>query len=649
MKLNRFFASLKMTAVALLFYQAGQGAWAATTKTVTYTISSIQQNFITSPYSIDFTRSGDDPFDASATTYNTKIKTNSGQGSVHLADGFELNLSWVGFIQFSSNNNCISPHLANQITYSVSCSNYYYVTHLTFRDSESVWRDDDISISQSWPSSSVTSSASLRSVTITYTDTPDLSILASDGENAYKIQSKHDLRHLANYVNNGKNNCEGLTFRQTQDITCDNSYTPIGNFPAINQVIRFWGTYDGHGHRISGVTVTRTGSDDYADGFIGLFGVIGRGGVVKNIVLANSTFTGHFKVGSIAGQCEGTVQNCLVESTVKIQAGSNNAERLGGVVGDIGGISPLVTGCVCAAALSSNGKDKFKIVGGIVGNLNSGLLSNCLYIGTSFDAYSHKGAIVGDYAYASLLRNNYYTNINVGGASLSDELGASRAYTVTLNDGVTLVGDETAYDVSNLTAIGKTALRRGNTLYSGTGQKLTLKAPIGYTATFRVNGTPIDGNSFTMPQGNVTISATKTPAASITIAGHQHDGFYWTTFYHGTFRYTLPEGVAAYTMGSDRHLYRLGVDGRTIPKNTAVVIIADCADITLTRDGGTATVVDHAPGGNQLRGRNDPIAVSSLFGTPLVLSLSGTPATMGFRPYTGTSIPAGKAYYIVTP
>lgn len=343
------------------------------------------------------------------------------------------------------------------------------------------------------------------------------------------------------------------------------------------------------------------------------------------------------------------MQNCLVESTVIIQAGSDNAKRLGGIAGDMGGIDPLVIGCVCAAAINSNGKSYCNDVGGIMGYVNAGLITNCLYIGTSLDAYSHMGAIVGDYAYITLFRNNYYTNINMGGARFYDQLGASRAYTVTLNDGVTLDGDETAYDVSGLIAIGKTALRRGSTLYSGAAQMLTLKVPTGYTTTFSVNGTPIDGNTFTMPQGNVTISATKTPAASITIAGHQHDGFYWTTFYHSTFRYTLPEGAAAYTMGSDRHLYRLGVDGRTIPKNTAVVIIADCADITLMRDGGNAPVVDHAPGSNQLRGSNYPIAVSSLFGTPLVLSLSGTPATMGFRPYTGTSIPAGKAYYIVTP
>ncbi|MBO4625584.1 MAG: hypothetical protein J5646_08880 [Bacteroidales bacterium] len=662
MKLNRFFSLLIMSAVTLLFFLAGQGAWAATTKTVTYTITNVEWNLFIGQYSIVFTRSGDAPFNTSATTYTTQVKskyfglTSSDpcNFSVDLADGFSLRMQWVAGSNVGFTNNCIVPGSGKQITYSVSCNNYYYISHLTLKGNEGIWRDADIAAGQSWPSSSITSGASLGSVTITYTDTPDIGILASDGENAYKIQSKHDLRHLANYVNKGKNNCEGLTFRQTQNITCDNSYTPIGNLPA-NQSDRFWGTYDGQGHRISGVTVTRTGSDDNADGFIGLFGVIGKGGMIKNVVLANSNFTGHRKVGSIAGQCEGTVQNCRVESTVIIQAGSNGAKKFGGIVGEIGGsIYAQVIGCVCAATVSSNGKSDCKKFGGIVGNENNGLISNCLYTGISVDAPWDKGAILGDYESGGY-KNNYFTNINIAGVSgTTFQNGARRAHTVTFGKDITLVGDETAYDVSGLTAIGtgNYALRyfdgTATTLYSGVTHKLTFRAPTGYTATFSVNGTPIDGNTFTMPEADITVSATLTPATTITIAGHQHEGFYWTTFYHGTFRYTLPEGVAAYTMGSDRHLYRLGVNGRTIPKNTAVVIIADCADITLMLDGGSATVVDHAPGGNQLLGSNDPIAVSSLFGTPLVLSLSGTPATMGFRPYTGTSIPAGKAYYIVT-
>ena len=653
MSCNHYFRTLLVLLALLL---AGQPAWAAgTTKTVTYTITSAEMNKSTNQYDIVFTRSGDNPFDASATTtYTTHFAKNAGYGSVRFADGFELNFSWAAGSNVEFTNNCIHPDSGKQITYSVSCGSYYYITHLTLTGYEGIWKDADIAIRQSWPSSSITSGASLGSVTVTYTNTPDISILASDGENAYKIQSKHDLRHLANYVNIGHNTCKGLTFRQTKDITCDDSYMPIGNFPAQGQANRFWGIYDGQGHRISGITVTRTGSNDYADGFIGLFGVIGRGSVIQNVVLAYSTFTGHRKVGGIAGQCEGIVQNCRVENSVKILAGSTKAEYFGGVVGDIGGnIYAQVIGCVCAATVSSNGKIDCKEFGGIVGIENNGLISNCLYTGISVDAAGDKGAILGDFQSGGY-KNNYFTNINIAGVSgQTFQNGARRAHTVTLDEGITLVGDETAYDISGLTAIGRGdyALRyfdgTATTLYSGVTQKLTLRVPTGYTATFSVNGTPIEGNSFTMPEANVTVSATLTPAAAITLAGHQHNGFYWTTFYHGSFRYTLPEGAQAFTMGSDHHLYRLGTDGRTIPAGKAVVIIADKQDITLTLDDGNATVTDYAPGGNILRGGPVTLTDGKVDGKiPYVLGLVGDPAVLGFYQFTGTSIPANKAYYV---
>ncbi|MBR6423437.1 MAG: InlB B-repeat-containing protein [Bacteroidales bacterium] len=133
-----------------------------------------------------------------------------------------------------------------------------------------------------------------------------------------------------------------------------------------------------------------------------------------------------------------------------------------------------------------------------------------------------------------------------------------------------------------------------------------------------------------------------------TLTGQQYDGCYWASFYHGTLRFSLPEGAAAYTMDSNHQLYRLGDDGREIPAGVAVVILADRADITLAISNDAAPVADHAPGnGNILRGSNGPVTVSGLSGTPYVLSLVGTdPAVLGFYQFSGTTIPANKAYYL---
>ena len=110
-------------------------------------------------------------------------------------------------------------------------------------------------------------------------------------------------------------------------------------------------------------------------------------------------------------------------------------------------------------------------------------------------------------------------------------------------------------------------------------------------------------------------------------------------------------------MDAEHHLYRLGDNGRVIPAGVAVVIISDKESITLTYDGGSSTIIDHS-GGNILHGgpvsldgnHKVPVPGSDpeVKGYPYVLSLSGNPATIGFRQFTGDAIPAGKAYYIKT-
>ena len=344
------------------------------------------------------------------------------------------------------------------------------------------------------------------------------------GGSEYEIASKIDLRHLALLVNKAQNDCIGLTFQQTQDITCDNTYTPIGYYVNSSDWATFRGTYDGQSHTVSGITVTRTG-DTNADGHVGLFGYIryysaSDYGTVRNVVLASSTFTGCDRVGGIVGyNGGGTVQNCRVESTVTIKAGHNNAYYHGGIVGsnDNGNI----IGCYSAAAVSANGKTNCKQYGGIVGYNIYGTVKDCLYAGTTVDAYLHKGAIVGyDENNKGVFSNNYYTAISLGGVAGSDRDGARRARTVTLGEDIALVGDETAYSASGLTAIGTTALQSGETIYSGEGQTLTFSytgdVPVGFVAPcyYTIDDTPIGGSTFQMPAKDAV-----------------HVGTLWTTDY----------------------------------------------------------------------------------------------------------------------
>lgn len=149
--------------------------------------------------------------------------------------------------------------------------------------------------------------------------------------------------------------------------------------------------------------------------------------------------------------------------------------------------------------------------------------------------------------------------------------------------------------------------------------------------------------------GNVglgNISLTKPAAAStISLTGTLSDGRYWVTFFSSS-RYTLSEGAAAYTMNSSNQLYRLGSDGSIIPANTAVIIISDTADITLTKDNGESEVAVNG-GANILLGSDSPVAKYTLPSGKKAYVLGVYSAAMGFYEFTGDGIPANKAYYLV--
>ena len=347
-------------------------------------------------------------------------------------------------------------------------------------------------------------------ITLDATYVWSLSDLTQLSTGTYEIASKADLYRLANIVNVSRNECEGITFLQTQDIVCDAGYTPIG-YEGDNDYSSFRGTYDGQGHTVSGITVTHTGNTK-ADSYIGLFGYIYEG-TVQNVVLANSTFTGYRNVGGIAGEISwGTVRNCRVESSVTIKVGNSPAENFGGVVGYFHGSGALISGCVSAATIENNGLT-CNDCGGISGDVQYNTLKDCLYIGTSVTGTGYVGSIAGS-TISATISNNYYTAISLGGiggnSSSSDQDGARRARTVTLCTGVALGGTATAYDVSGITAYGTTAIGYDGKIYSGEGQTLSLtyNVPDGFSFEgFSVNGTAIDGNTFTLPAADVTVSA----------------------------------------------------------------------------------------------------------------------------------------------
>lgn len=353
-----------------------------------------------------------------------------------------------------------------------------------------------------------------------------------------EIASYNQLKEFASTVNNGNTTLNAVL---AADIICaDATWIPIGN-----ETNAYTGTFDGQGHRITGLNNTSNAVSNYA----GLFGHLGSGGVVKNLTLSGATVTGRENVGGIVGKnAGGTVTNCRVESNVTVQAGVASAKYFGGIVG-WNTSSGTITGCISAATVSNNGYNNCTHFGGIVGYFFNGTFKDCLYTGTTVSAKKNIGALTGTFGSGGgSMNNNYYTAIGLGGNGSendgsSDMAGCRRAYTVSLGTNVGISGTQTSYNHSNLTAYvsntnqSKYALSYsdGNTTtyYCGQDQKLTLKyagsdnPPTGYHRAYSYNDGSdheVDGNTLTMPAANISVTCTGDVPNTYTVRFYSNGG-----------------------------------------------------------------------------------------------------------------------------
>jgi len=230
-------------------------------------------------------------------------------------------------------------------------------------------------------------------------------------------------------------------YRLTENITLVPAEPGTSNWTPIGSSGNFTGSLEGDNNSISGLTIeTTTGSR-------GLFAVIGEGGVVQNLTLANvNIIQSGSQSGAVVGRNNGTIKNCHV-SIIGITGGSvggiagesSNTARIencsvtgsgtinpstnpaGGVVGanrgivinsfstvnlnssdrEIGGLAgsnsgtisySYATGNVVASGTTAANSN----VGGVVGrNLNTGTISNCYSIGNVTSTGGTVGGVVG--------------------------------------------------------------------------------------------------------------------------------------------------------------------------------------------------------------------------------------------------------------
>ena len=293
----------------------------------------------------------------------------------------------------------------------------------------------------------------------------------STAEKAYRITTPEGLNLLAKKVN-GTDGYEAKTysgkfFELGDNIEYDKTdlYLDGGksNYVAIGtENHRFSGTFDGKGHKISGIVIDKDAN------FQGLFGYL-EGAEVKNLTIDDATITiggGKSEAGGIAGHINSgsTIENCHATNSVTVtaQTGGSQGYKVGGIVGRNWG---TVSGCTSAATVSGTEE-----VGGIVGNNASGTTKNCLVLAANVSANSNAGAIVGRYYDSGTLTNNRYTaatTVNAGTAIGHGVGGIGNDIPADIDGGAT-VAYEFPIDIDNFaTIVGTAADTYGTGDYQG--------------------------------------------------------------------------------------------------------------------------------------------------------------------------------------
>lgn len=214
------------------------------------------------------------------------------------------------------------------------------------------------------------------------------------------IETKSDLLTLASACNSSvidyAGHYAGNYFKMTADIDLkgERDFYGIATAPmsqASSNKYKFQGVFDGQGHKISNMEIDGTAFDSEGKAisqfganqsrkWVGLFGLLGDGAVVRNVVIDdNCIVSGISCAGGIAGAMEAgsTIENCSNYATV-----TSYTQQAGGITGDMSstatGKPVVISNCFNAGSISVN--DKYG--GGIAGRSNYGSINYCANAGS---------------------------------------------------------------------------------------------------------------------------------------------------------------------------------------------------------------------------------------------------------------------------
>lgn len=219
-------------------------------------------------------------------------------------------------------------------------------------------------------------------------------------EKPYLIGTGAELAWFANRVNSGKIT---LCAKLTADIDLNgHPWTPIGTAAKSYQ-----GMFDGCNSIVHGLHIS---NESYA----GLFGVIGKSGIVEHlkvagtisIVSVSGNGVDNVGAGGIAGYCMGTVFQC--SSSVYISNDGTNYSAVAGGIAGKAAVNAIIDSCNSYGTVGS--RNNINYAGGIVGVARQGSVIRYCTNGSEgvVNGVQGVGGIVGlltDYAQVRLCEN----------------------------------------------------------------------------------------------------------------------------------------------------------------------------------------------------------------------------------------------------
>ena len=173
-------------------------------------------------------------------------------------------------------------------------------------------------------------------------------------------------------------------FELFDDVVLDSTWDPSSVIGSQSHG-DFQGVFDGAGHQIEDLHID---GDEFEDNRVGLFGTIGSGAEVRNLVLKDPNISGAEQVGALAGRNEGTILNASA-------IGDGDVQGRFDVGGLVGSNRPGATIAASDATVTIAELVNPENVGGLVGINRGGIADSHASGSIDLDGGDYVGGLVG--------------------------------------------------------------------------------------------------------------------------------------------------------------------------------------------------------------------------------------------------------------